>query len=117
MVRLGTGPPNTYSAAHAASYDGSVIVGRWASQHAFLWDVEHGVRLISDILTSHGIDLTGWDLEVANAISWDGTTIVGTGSHNGHREAWIAIIPEPGTAVLAAIGIALLTAHRRSVNN
>jgi uncharacterized membrane protein len=54
---------------------------------------------LADILTSKGIDLTGWELSVATAVSADGKTIVGYGINPaGEREAFVAsIAPNPTT--------------------
>jgi hypothetical protein len=50
----------------------------------------------------------------ARGVSADGRTIVGTGlSPEGHQEAWIAVIPEPGSALLLGIGLASLSLHGR----
>jgi hypothetical protein len=51
------------------------------------------------VLTADGLDLTGWDLTEASGIS-DGQTIVGFWyDPNNMIEAWIAVIPEPGTGL------------------
>jgi hypothetical protein len=43
---------------------------------------------------------TGWTLAAATGVSADGTVIVGRGINpSGETEAWIAILPEPITAV------------------
>ncbi|MEI6566178.1 MAG: PEP-CTERM sorting domain-containing protein [Verrucomicrobiota bacterium] len=82
------GATSGQSVAVAASDDGSVIVGR-AAGSAFIWDVTHGSRWISEMLTNDfGLDLEGWGLDEALSISADGRTIVG----NGFR-------PTPGGAV------------------
>ena len=48
------------------------------------------VRRIDDILTDNGIDLTGWRLDLINAISYDGSFVAGYGTNpQGKREAWI----------------------------
>jgi hypothetical protein len=59
------------------------------------------MRMLQDVLVDeYGLDLTGWQLTDANAISADGNTIVGTGMAPGrHVEAWRAQAPfggEPG---------------------
>ena len=69
---------------------------------------ERGLR------TGLGLDLTGWELFEARDISGDGLTIVGFGRNpSGDNEAWIAIIPEPGTGVLLMAGLVGLATYRR----
>src|SRR5205085_695646 len=41
-----------------------------------------------------GIDLTGWTLSEADAISADGRSMAGFGAHNGLDEAWVATLPQ-----------------------
>lgn len=95
------------SMAHAVSADGSVIVGEsYAHSYvATIWDSQ-GVRSIQDVLQDDlDLDLSGWTLWRATGISDDGSTIVGTGRNpTGVSEAWIAVIPEPATAFMLAMG-------------
>jgi probable HAF family extracellular repeat protein len=117
MVGLGDLPGGLYcSEGHAVSADGNVIVGYSSGDPggAFIWDVDHGMRSLQQLLTDeYGLDLTGWSsLGTAHGISDDGQTIVGGGSHNGRGEAWIAHIPEPGTLTLVLLG-SLLGINRR----
>jgi probable HAF family extracellular repeat protein len=105
MVSLGSLPGAIDSQPLAISGDGSVVVGYSVSdlyeEEAFVWDADHGMRVLQDVLANdYGLDLTGWSLKGASGISDDGLTIVGMGvSPSGKREAWIAVIPEPTTAV------------------
>jgi probable HAF family extracellular repeat protein len=93
--------------------DGSTIVG-WSisdvGEEAFYWQEGRGMRRLRDVLESDfRLDLSEWTLNHATAISRDGTFIVGNGTNPaGMREAWIAVIPEPGTWVLTLTGAALL---------
>ncbi len=119
MVPLGnmvSGIESDFSIAYGVSADGSVIVGTVGPPSldsvAFLWDTEHGMRTVEDVLTNdYGLDLAGWELTVASDISADGRTIVGVGRNsNGVAEAWIAVVPEPSTFLLAGFGLIALVA-------
>lgn len=108
MVGLGDLPGGGFfSIANAVSADGSVVVGSSESQsgeEAFIWDQGRGMRGLSGILSTGGIDLTGWTLSEAADVSADGRTIVGTGINpDGNTEAWIAHIPEPSGLVLTVL--------------
>src|SRR5262249_19849028 len=62
---------------------------------SFLWNRYHGMRSLPAILqTTFGIDLTGWSLYDARAISADGRVIVGTGIDPlGNTQAWRVTMP------------------------
>ena len=103
MKGLGDLPEGRFcSWAHDVSADGSVVVG-WSVSgkdkdgliaEAFIWDAHHGMRNLKDVLVNDfGLDLAGWTLEKAIAISDDGFTIVGEGINPGDGiEGWIANI-------------------------
>ncbi len=101
VVLLGAFEGSTNGVAQAVSADGSTIVGFYSvaeahGSQAFIWTAAGGVQSLSDVLTRDGIDLTGWTLDSANAISADGKTIAGAGVDPlGHSEAWIATIEVP----------------------
>jgi probable HAF family extracellular repeat protein len=87
------------SFARGLASDGEVIVGgaiddRDLSQ-AVVWDAAHGIRTLQRILTADfGLDLAGWRLETATAVSSDGQTIVGCGRNpQGTPEGWITRLP------------------------
>lgn len=100
------------------SANGSIVVGKGngaSGERAVIWDATNGMQELSVFLTALGLDLTGWTLSDAAAISDDGLTIVGTGTNpNGLTEGWIAVIPEPGTALLLGLGLAGLASRRRN---
>jgi hypothetical protein len=83
------------SRALAASFDGSVVVGTSDGPlQAFVWDAHRGMRSLKEILEAEGLDLAGWTLFAANAISHDGRSIAGTGFNpDGDQEAWLAVLP------------------------
>jgi len=100
MQPLGRLADGGNAVALAASGDGSVIVGYSESAVALVWDLNHGMRNLRDVLTQrYDLDLTGWELREAVAISPDGSIIVGQGMRGGRPEGWIArvedlILPE-----------------------
>ena len=65
-----------------------------------------------------GLDIDGWQLERAVAISADGKTILGSGVNpSGEEEAWLAVVPEipavaapalQPAALFALVGLLLL---------
>lgn len=90
MVGLGHIPGDAFSTAFSVSADGSVVVGESMSG-AFIWDQAHGMRSIKELLEASGIEMTGWSLMDARAVSEDGLTIVGNGFNpDGSMEVWIA---------------------------
>jgi len=105
------------SLAFGVSADGATIVGRSRSasgNEAFLWTEADGMQELDVVLAALGVDLTGWTLREARGISDDGTTIVGYGTNpSGFTEAWIAVIPKPGTGLLVMTGLLGLSARRR----
>lgn len=99
MQGLGDLPGGYFDSwAWAASADGAVIVGTSLTElynEAFIWDASHGMRHLRTVLEAeYGLDLAGWELEYATAVSPDGQAIVGFGYNPaGWREAWLAIMP------------------------
>jgi uncharacterized membrane protein len=126
MMGLGDLPGGAFwSRAEDVSGDGSIVVGvagtganpdtTIADQEAFIWDEAHGMRLLEDVLVGLGLDLTGWELNQATAISDDGLRIVGFGSSPlGSSEAFLAELPEPSSAALLGLGLAALAALQRA---
>lgn len=105
MIGLGDLPGGLFqSTALGVSGDGSVVVGTSAIQSgevgAFIWDAVNGMRHLQSVLaTEYEVDLSGWSLQSAEAISDDGRTIVGFGRHaigqSLYREAWIVRLDSP----------------------
>jgi len=105
-----------YSIATDVSSDGSTVVGFGTSddgRKAFIWDSAHGMRTVEEILRSHGIDVSGWDLSEATSVSADGRTIVGTGRNpSGIASVWLAAVPEPSTGLLFSLGLVGIAIRR-----
>ena len=86
MAKLGHLPGTSESCAYGVSGDGSIVVGQSGDQ-AFIWDKTNGMRNLAEVLVDeYGLDLKGYDLEKAKAISADGKTIIG--------DDWIANISD-----------------------
>jgi uncharacterized membrane protein len=103
-------PYNTQ--ANDVSADGSVMVGfvvdsLGANERAIVWDDVNGLRDIRTVLINNSMNLTGWSLREATAVSNDGLTITGWGTNpSGQIESWVAVIPEP-SALLGIVAISL----------
>jgi len=102
MVELGDLPgPPFQSVAHDVSGDGSIVVGEGGAadtDDAFIWTEAHGMRRLSEALEQdYGLDLGGWTLAVAWAISLDGRTIVGSAypAEGGEDQAFIVYLGDP----------------------
>ena len=93
-----------FATAFATNADGSIVVGKSGSSRvtpvangeAILWTRRDGTRSLMQILEQdYQIDLQGFHLESANAISADGSVIVGTGvNENGTCQGWVVILPK-----------------------
>jgi hypothetical protein len=88
----------------AISDDGRTMIGDGPE----IWMEGTGAVELQPFLTSLGLDLAGWTLTEARAISGDGTTIAGRGIPPDPMMsgAWIAVIPEPPTARLVVFSLA-----------
>ncbi len=99
MVGLGDlGGGGFISEAHGVNASGSVVVGRGTTTlgfEAFIWDTVNGMRNLQNVLTvDYGMNLTGWTLTQASAISADGLSIVGWGTNPANdTEAWHVTLP------------------------
>lgn len=119
MVGLAEAPTGqVYSRALGVSADGSIVVGFVAesysggAQRAVYWDAAGDVHDLNVTLRAMGVDLTGWTLLSAHDVSADGRTIVGVGHGPTGTGAWMAVIPEPGVALLVGSGLAVLACLR-----
>jgi uncharacterized membrane protein len=115
------------NSATAVNSDGSVVVGytytgnawtgsEWVStEAAWIWTHVSGVRRLTEVLSDHGVHVSGWRELRPSDISADGRTIVGTGINSeGQYEAWIAVIPEPASLSLLAFGGLTMLRRRRA---
>lgn len=85
------------------SSDGKTVVGQGRPDRsaiastAFIWTFEGGIRNLKTELENSGVDLGGWRLASAAAVSDDGRTIVGYGYNpDGALEAWIVMLDSAG---------------------
>ena len=98
MVSIGHLPGRRTTHPGGVSANGSIIVGGSYLDRdhatAFIWDAAHGMRSLQSVLeTDCGLNLTGWNLQHASAITPDGSVIVGWGTNPaGHREAFRAVL-------------------------
>jgi uncharacterized membrane protein len=82
--------------ARSANRNGSVVVGTaqdsGGTMIAFIWDAQRGMRDLKAVLqTEHGLNLSGWTLINAHAITPAGDVIVGWGTNPaGFLEGWVA---------------------------
>ncbi len=108
------------SYAAGISADGSVVVGRGygnSGYEAFVWTEAAGMLSLKSLLSDLGVDLTGWNLDEALAVSGDGRFIVGYGTHLGNREGFLVDlgnpVPEPSALTLLLLGVVGFAGVRR----
>lgn len=108
LVGLGIVSGDANSEGFGVSNDGNTIVGGAGPSFngqdgdtttALIWRPQWGLRHLIDVLTNdYHLDLNGWQLTSARAVSTNGTVILGNGINpSGQQEAWIATI-EPVVA-------------------
>jgi probable HAF family extracellular repeat protein len=99
--------------------DGAIVIGNGQvpdGDSAFIWDATRGARdLKAALAADYGVDLAGWTLLSADAITPDGMTIVGRGAHRdfGDNVAWRVVVPEPAAGLALVVVPALLRRRRR----
>jgi len=117
MIGLGDLAGGPFSSmATGVSGDGSIVIGNSRSAASgnfaepFLWTKADGMQSLTEILLSRGVDLQGWQLVSAEAISADGTVIVGNArkmlDNDQIFQAYrisLTAIPEPSSAALLLI--------------
>jgi MYXO-CTERM domain-containing protein len=128
MVGLGDLAGGTvFSDAYGVSGDGAIVVGNSqgaSGNEAYYWTATTGMVSLQTYLTGQGVDLTGWTLRNVWAISSDGTTLAGSGLHNGHTEGFIVsglnltAVPEPSTnaAIAGLTALCVAAGWRRRRN-
>ena len=130
-VLLDTVDPSLETQATQVTSDRSVVFGNSvytiATGGALVWiDGQPGIFL-RDYLEAAGLDTTGWRLDGVGGVSLDGSTIAGSGQHNGQTRGFVVknlpsvcapVIltqPEPVTAVGGASASFLVAAGPSSV--
>jgi probable HAF family extracellular repeat protein len=112
MIGLGDLPGGPFqSTAWAVSDDGQIVVGQATTEGglfgagqstAFIWDQQNAIRDLRQVLSDAGLNVGGWMLTSARAISADGTTISGIGINpSGIGEGWVAHLPRTTQACYA----------------
>lgn len=105
------------------SADGSVLVGAYSpgggTQRAYYWSEGTGFIDVMDHLSANGIDLTGWWLHDAQAVSDDGLTIAGRARYTdamgvARGRTWTATVPSPGSGLVLGLLAGLRVRRRRS---
>src|SRR5262249_18611131 len=76
------------------SADGRYVVGYGGGNYtAWLWESIHGQRELKSILVNqYGLNLNGWQLLTADAISEDGGVVTGSADGPNGMEGYIAVL-------------------------
>lgn len=101
---------DTRSVAYAINNDGVAVGMSWNAtdgERAAIWDVSGQAHSLKDLLAAAGVDTSAWTkLTRATTISDDGLIIGGYGvwAADSSTRGFIAVIPEPATLVVLALG-------------
>jgi uncharacterized membrane protein len=85
--------PSEYFEAWDVSANGDVVIANLSAptfNYPVIWQEGRGITRLTDYLAAQGIDLAGWVIGNAVAISSDGTAIVGNGTYQGVGHTWLA---------------------------
>jgi len=124
MVQLsGLGVGEGLAIARIAAPYQEVVVGRTVTidgPQAFMQRHSMIPELMVSMLAGLGLDLTGWSLEAATAMSPDANIIVGYGQNpSGKTEAWVAhlgnVWTDVGGGLAGVSGVPVLTAKGEGV--
>jgi probable HAF family extracellular repeat protein len=104
FVPIGALPGAGTSFATAVNADGSVVVG-YSGEQPFRWTAATGMQSISALLTASGVNIDGWQLQLAFGVSADGSVVVGVGRDpSGRQQAWVARLSmPPQSSIVAAV--------------
>jgi len=102
----------------ALSGDGSTVVGNVGlSSRPFLWTREAGYQDLVVLLSTLGLPMEAWSHLTVLDVSAGGRTILGEGrfrdaTGRSALATFVAVVPEPSTAVLVGAGLVLMTCAR-----
>lgn len=106
---LGVYAPALSTFMNAVDATGATLVGEAGpvgGWEALLWREGSGFELLADFATGAlGLDLDGWTLVRANAITPDGNAIVGEGINpDGVEQGWVIYLDSPFATDVPALG-------------
>ena len=80
-----------------------------------MWDAQGHIRRLDDLMTTEwGIDVEGWTITAATAISGDGQTIAGYGINpDGQTQGFVVTVPAPSAITVLVLGLTAMRMSRR----